>query len=142
MLQIRVICQFGFLQDHLLHFSRCHDRTFAFADEFIIKISRNGTVLVNISYTETNCQGIFHFRRTDIFRHGVTHTIYRQNFNSFCIGCLALLNISCCIFSGCSGFLGNIIHQVMHMQHVAAGKYAVDIGFQTVIDNRSGCNRA
>ena len=46
------------------------------------------------------------------------------------------------ITSGCSGFLGNIIHQVMHMQHVAAGKYAVDIRFQTVINNRAGCNRA
>ena len=33
------------------------------------------------------------------------------------------------------GFLGNVVHQIVHMEHVAAGEHAGDIGLQAFIDD-------
>ena len=38
--------------------------------------------------------------------------------------------------TGSAGFLGNIVHQIMHMQHIACGKHAGDAGLQAFVDQR------
>ena len=50
---------------------------------------------------------------------------------------MEILNVIRGVFSCICGLLRNIVHQIMDMEHISAGKNAGNRGFQTFVDGRS-----
>ena len=55
---------------------------------------------------------------------------------------MEILKIFRGIFSRVRGLLGYIVHQIMDVEYVAAGKDAGNGGFQTFIDEGAVCGRS
>ena len=113
----------------LFHFSWSQDLAGFMKNSLIIQIDTDKMVLINIAYTETYRQQVIHVFGSYHKRYTVTYTIFGFDRNNFRVFDFLLFQVFYGIFSSLFRFLRYKINQVMYMQYIAAGKYAINVCF-------------
>ena len=127
--------QVGPFQADGLHLAGGQHGPLAAENAGIAQIYGDLFVLEHTAHAEADGHGIAGAGRAHRGGHGVAHAVlamYRDGRGVL----LAILQISGGLGTGSAGFLGNIVHQIMHMQHIACGKHAGDAGLQAFVDQR------
>ena len=106
----------------------------------VIQIYADITVLINIAYTEPHGERVFHLGRMQVLGNRIAHAVFSNQPYCFLSGGIADLSfdIQSRIFAGFFRLLGNIVHQIMDMKHISAGKNAGYTGFQAFIHVGAG----
>ena len=112
------------------------------ADAGIVKIHADIGILVHIPHAETDRQLIFHMIGSDGDGHGIAHAAlgFDDDLSAAVVILLTVREARGGQARFCR-FLGYIVHEVVYVQDVAAGKDALDVGLQTFVDDGTVCDR-
>ena len=120
------------LKCNLRHLARSKYDSFLPTQLFGFVLHNNGTVPENSCRPEHNCNRMLHIQMNPLgYSTADTFSVADRN-NRRIRNSLPDKSRSC---SSCfETFIGNMIHQVMDMQYIAAGKYTRDTGGKEIID--------
>ena len=112
-----VLCEFQFF-----HLTRGHDGPLARKDCIIIQKQLYHALFHHTAYAEPKHQIVRDQFRINARWNGVADAAFKRNGDFVALCCFALRKIPNGGAASCSGFLGDVVNQVVYMQRVPANK--------------------
>ena len=105
----------------------------------IAEIDTDERIFIDAAHAEAHRERIRHIFGVNDARHSVAHTALGFQLDAarkrLCGFFVAALHVLCGGTACLRGFFGNIVHKVVHMQHVAAREDARHAGLEAFVDN-------
>ena len=99
-----------------------------------VQINRQIGVPIGFAHPEPDGDGFFHGLRVQILGHGVPHAVLPRQADGLALPPV-LQQVPGGVFPGPGRLLGHEVHQIVDMQHVAAGEHAGNGGEMCIRDS-------
>ena len=103
-------------------------------DHRVTALDKDGALAADAADAEGHVGALFHAFQTDALRQGVAKVCAGLHGQHTSLGYGAVLDVVGSRRTGQLALAGNKVHQIVHMQHVAAGKHAGNAGLHVLLD--------